>query len=137
MSDFINNAATAGSLLNSRTKYIPSTTGPHYQSIASAFCYADPPKESTTKVVYECFKPQTLEETKEYVNFMLSSRSIIANKVEELDSESDEAEPAIPWRADFNPEQVLQDNFSLKEYFEDYSANNKGILHISKSIGRP
>ncbi len=40
------------------------------------------------KLIYECYKPETLAETKEYTEFVLNSRYIVANEVEEQHPDS-------------------------------------------------
>ncbi len=43
-------------------------------------------------LIYECYKPRTHEEAKEYINFVLSSRPTAANEAEELDPEAIDCE---------------------------------------------
>eukprot|EP01022_Parablepharisma_sp_SALTPOND_P007512 TRINITY_DN1310_c0_g1_i1.p1 TRINITY_DN1310_c0_g1~~TRINITY_DN1310_c0_g1_i1.p1 ORF type:complete len:872 (-),score=51.69 TRINITY_DN1310_c0_g1_i1:1512-3938(-) len=53
------------------------------------------PTKSLGRLVYECYKPKKLEEVKEYIQFVLEHRTIIANEVgEEADSELNESKSA-------------------------------------------
>jgi len=43
--------------------------------------YSDYASKVSKRVVYECYKPESLEETKEYIRFILFYRSIICNEI--------------------------------------------------------
>jgi hypothetical protein len=55
----------------------------------------DPPKpnvghdqsRSSPTLIYECYHPQTHEEVREYIDFILGSRRILPNEVEDVDSD--------------------------------------------------
>lgn len=41
-------------------------------------------KRLAGKIIYESFKPQTLEEAKEYVEHIMSARRVVPNEVDEI-----------------------------------------------------
>ena len=47
---------------------------------------------SLGRLIFECYKPKTLEETKEYIDFLLTERAILPQDTEEPDAEVLESE---------------------------------------------
>ena len=80
------------------------------------------------KIIYDCYKPQTLKDARDFGDFILKYRKIHPNKVVEfdpdnstVDSSSERLEPDF----DFETEMGLITNKSLANYFKEYAARTK------------
>jgi len=94
---------------------------------------SEEPKKSHFRLVYECYKPNNLEEAHSFTEFMLTYRSIIANEIGELDPDNSlENEVTEKIKYDFDPECPIPEYFnsSLRNYFEIYASRVKGIFQI-------
>jgi hypothetical protein len=82
--------------------------------------------------MYECYKPGTVEEVREFVDFVLSARSIMPNEPEdpELDPACGDAEPpTTPRRSDFDPRSDLGLGLcpsKLKAFWDTETEKRKG-----------
>ena len=76
--------------------------------------------KSIGRLIFESYKPKTLEEAREYIDFVLSERSIIPQTIEDDDSEALESEitqPSLKKDYDFL---TNQEKGSRSSRFENY-----------------
>lgn len=73
-------------------------------------------------LIYESYNPTTLESVKEYIDFVLKKRSIMANEIDELDSETIETESAedIPRKPDYLYSSLIENSTNPKSKLEAY-----------------
>ena len=83
----------------------------------------EPPRTLNDKIIYECYKPRTLNDAKDFTALILKKRQILPNELDDYDQETSRIQPQ-----DFDIEQQLAQipNPRLKAYFEEYAARAKG-----------
>lgn len=63
------------------------------------------------RIIYECYKPRNISETREYIDFMLTQRSILPNELQETEHES-EVSPVRQSDFSFEPSQIERQKYS-------------------------
>lgn len=90
----------------------------------------EPPRTLNDKIIYECYKPRTLNDARDFASFILKRRHILPNELDDFDQENlsspnrDDGEE----ERDFDVERQLGQipNPRLKAYFEEYAARARG-----------
>ena len=81
-------------------------------------------KPLNDKIIYECYKPQTLKESKDYAHYILNSRYILPNIIEGCDQDNISSED-IGKDLNSDNELIQIENQSLKKYMEKYMERAK------------
>ena len=84
---------------------------------------------SISRLIYECYKPSTLSEAQEYINYMLQNRSILPNEIEELSFDPSEPEEQEPIHKPDKYCMEIPSGLSLKltSYLKDEIERRKGM----------